>query len=139
MKTHKNPFFKLEDFQCLEILIEGTNVTSQVSIPGAPASIRLIEIHEDGLNLELPARCCAMGHTLAIDVNVKKIFGKSDDFVENKIHILGMVEEIETSPNSTLFVRLKFRQYAQEHWSSLLDYFSEKQLSVNKLIKNTRK
>ena len=137
MANQKNPFFKLDDFQSLETHLEGMNVTSQVRFPKTPSAIALIEIHEDGLTLELPDRSCAIGHALSLDINLKK--NTSTDPIEDNIHILGVIEELEKTQTSRLKVRLKFRQYAQKDWSQFLDYFSKKQVALNKLIQKTRK
>ena len=136
MIQSKNPFFKLEDFQSLEVTVEGKNVTSEMRLP---PPIHLIELHDDGLTLDLSPRSCADGHTLALDISLKKVIHEPDESIENKIHILGVIHELETMTDSRLKIRIKFRQYAQEEWKALIAYFSEKQHSINTLIKSSRK
>ena len=147
----KNPFFKLEDFQTLEMLIDGLNQTSQVRFPRGTEAVLLVQIMADGIWIEVPAKSCAMGHTLSLDINAKKMSGKKkvtlasgeireeDQYLENKMSIIGVIAEMQCEPNARQQVRLRFRQYAQNQWDSLLEYFAEKQHGINQIIKSTRK
>lgn len=133
MESKKNPFFKLEDFQVIEIHISGLNITSQVKISSDDRGIQLIETLSDGIWVELPAKSCAMGHTLSLNFLTRK------DQIENETTVVGVVEEIETNTAGRLNIKLKFRQYSQPEWDLLLNYISGKQNDINQFIKNTRK
>ncbi len=138
---NKNPFFTLEDFKSIEMIIDGLNSTSQVKIPGGVDAIQLVQILPDGVWIEVPPKSCAMGHTLSLHIIARWLAPQpaEKEYVETQLHILGVIEQIEESKRGRPQVRLKFRQFAQEHWDSLLDYFTQKQLSLNELIKVTRK
>ncbi len=127
MAEGKNPFFKVEDLEHLELAIVGMNSTSQVRFK--ENSIRLTQILDNGICIEVPPRSCAMGHSLALDISGKNL--------DEPIHIIGVIEEMHGEPNPE--VRIKFRQYSQENWGQLLDYFAGKQTNINAIIKNTRK
>ena len=127
MTQNKNPFFKVEDLQHLELVINGVNSTSQVRFKDK--SIKLTQILESGIWIEVPPKSCAMGHTLVLDITGKTIY--------SPIHILGVIEEMDSEQGNQ--VRLKFRQFSQENWVKLLSYFAGKQDNINMIIKNSRK
>lgn len=144
-----NPFFKMEDLQTLELTITGINSTSQVKFP--QGSLHLLQILPDGIWIEVPPKYCAHGHALTLDIVGKKQNGKvkkllangeaveEDSYLENQMHLMGVIEEIEGNPKEKHQVRVKFRQYSQSDWERLILYFLEKQVSINQLIKSTRK
>ena len=148
MESNSNPFFKLEDFQSLEVTVKGTNSTSQINIPG---DIPLLQVYSDGVSVELPPKCCAMGHTLVLDISARRLAGTSKkilpsgeaveetEYTESKLMITGVIEQMEGEPGGRQQVRLRFRQYGQKDWEDLLGYFSGKQTNINQLIKATRK
>ncbi len=127
MSNNKNPFFKVENLQHLELKVSGINSTSQV--PFKENSLHLIQILENGICIEVPPKSCAMGHSLSLNIS-----GLS---MEEPIPVIGVIENIEGDSNN--IVQLKFRQYSQENWKKLLEYFSGKQTSINTFIKNSRK
>lgn len=149
MAAERNPFFKLEDLHSLEFSVEGNNLTSQVKLPKGGAI--LTQILEDGVWVELPPRSCSLGHVLALNIEARKVTGTSksrlpsgeivekNEYMESKNHVTGVVDDIEGDPKGRMLVRLLFRQFAQEEWKTLLNYFSEKQGTVNRLIKSARK
>lgn len=140
MTTDKNPFFKLEDLHGLEVLVEGSNLTSKVNLKKGGTT--LTQILEDGVWLEVPPSSCAIGHVLSLDIDTRKCTGVTNgkkEYLENKNHVTGVVTEIEGDLKNRFQVRLVFRQFSQEQWKTLLSYLSEKQGSVNQLIKDTRK
>lgn len=127
MAADKNPFFKVEDFQRLDLVISGLNSTSQVRFK--EKSIQLTQILEQGIWIEVPSKSCAMGHSLALDISgIPSV---------PSIHLLGVIEEIDSAESNQ--VRLKFRQFSQENWTKLLSYLSGKQDNINRIMKNSRK
>lgn len=127
MTYEGNPFFKVEDLQPLELSINGVNSTSQVKFKSK--SIQLTQILENGIWIEVPAKSCAMGHTLDLEI--------AGPTLEKPMVFTGVIEEMEGDSNTQ--VRVKFRQYSQEEWTQLLAYFSKKQIRINAIIKNSRK
>ena len=130
-----NPFFKLEDFHSMELSVTGSNVTSGVDLP---APIHLIELHNEGITIELAPRSCADGHMLALDIQVKRNAGNPEDETVH-VPVVGVINEFEVMPDSRLKVRLKFRRFPQDQWQSLINYLSEKQGSLNALLRISRK
>ena len=113
--------------------IEGMNETSQVSIPGGPLSIILIEILEDGILIEVPHRSCADGHTLSLTVTTHR------PGAESKMQIVGVISQVETVSKSRQQVILHFRKIEKTEWEALLTYLNGKQEVVNQLIERARK
>ena len=147
----KNPFFNADDFRSIDMVIEGKNQTSQIIIPGGKSAIQLIQILDNGVWIEIPAKCCSMGHTLSLSMTARwkadlvqpsPNVGKnkiSPEYTEISLQILGVIEEMESDVAARHQVRIKFRQYGMAAWQNLLDYFSGKQTNLNQLIKSTRK
>ena len=135
----KNPFFRVEDFQNIEILIKGINVTSQIPLKDSEG-IHLVELLPDGVWLDLPKHSCALGHTLSLQV-----FVNMPGSIETQLNattpmeIVGRVEELEGDVNSRQKANFRFRQYPQEQWNKFTNLLSEKQNKINNLIRDTRK
>ena len=129
----KNPFFNADDFKSLDMTIEGTNQTSQMKITG----IQLVQILSNGIWVDIPPKCCSMGHSIALDLCAR--WTKDGAPVERKLHILSVIEEMEGLPGGRQQVKLRFRQYGMAEWEDLLGYYSGKQTNLNQLIQNTRK
>ncbi len=137
----KNPFFKIEDLRNLEVSIQGRNSTSTVQFE--EGSLRLTEILEDGMWIEAPIRSCSIGHSLVLDIQGKKISKKSAEKLESKIHVLGVIAKVEIDAEGVKKgvqnVKVRFKEFSMKDWKALLKYFSERQWSLNMLIKQTRK
>lgn len=132
-----NPFFSKEDFQDLSLVIRGVNSTSSIRIPDE--AIRFIELLVDGLWLEVPLNSCSAGHSLTLDIEGKKLSHKAAGYLENKVHVLGIIKEATETSETRQKVRVQLRSFSMREWEDLLVFFAEKQVSVNTLIKRTRK
>ncbi len=122
MTDSHNPFFKLDDFQNLEMSIEGVNSTSQVKMSGF---IGIVQILEDGMWLDVSAKSCSEGHALSLKIAARKFTGNSKrrlpsgetveekDYSENRMQITGVVEQVQAGEEGRIQARLKFRQYSQ--------------------------
>lgn len=128
-----------EDFQFLELSLEGSNHTSRLPIPSGSQSIQIVQFTENGIWIEVPPRSCAVGHTLSLQIFARKRNGSRAEMLEDAMHVTGVVETIEGDFNSRQQVRLGFRQYAPEQWDRLIGYFTDKQTQINDLIRRTRR
>jgi len=141
VENDKNPFFKTEDFNGVELKLNGVNSTSSMRF--ADGVLQVTQILENGLWLEMPLRSCSMGHSIMLEVWGKKFSKKLDVCIENKIQIQGVVEEIDLDGNLSerkmQSVKIRFKNYSIGSWKELLDFFQEKQMNINLLIKKTRK
>lgn len=126
-----NPFFSIEDFLSLEVNIEGSNLTSQVSI--LKGGIQLAQFLENGMVIEVPPRSCSTGHLLSLQIEVKRPVG--DQLVTASTTVTGIVVDLDGDPKTRQMASLAFRQYSRETWESFLEYLSTKQAKANDLIR----
>lgn len=128
-----NPFFSLADLESLELQIEGTNITSRVQL--ATGKIKLIEIAEKEVMIAVPEKSCSQGHSLSLVITASR--GEAAPVLQNQV--IGVVSEILENAEGWQRVRLVFRQFSMKDWQAVLDYFWNRQTSVNALLKSTRR
>ena len=128
-----NPFFSLADLESLDLQIEGTNITSRVKLP--PGKIRLIEIAEKDVLIAIPEKSCSQGQSLSL--SIEATCGDEPPVLQNQV--IGIATEILEDSDGWQRVRLVFRQYSVKDWQTILDYFFNRQTSVNALLKSTRR
>lgn len=147
------PVYGWNDFQTLELSIEGMNHTSQIPIEGSSRSgLRITELTENGAWLEMPAKSCAVGHTLSIKILAKTILNRAEEITTTPtadpkseateavpLHFTAMVDAVETDTGTgPQQVLISFRQHTPEEWFDLVRYFTEKQAKLNALLWRTR-
>jgi hypothetical protein len=138
--------YNWDDFRTIELAIEGLNHTSQQPITSATRTMRIAELTENGAWIEMPARCCSVGHTLSLRILAKTILDKSSEPVviapgldEEAVHVTAVVESIEGElAASSQQVLISFRQHTPAEWRELIDYFTAEQTKLNTLIRRTR-
>ena len=103
--------------------------------------VRIKELKEDGLILEIPLNICQRGHTLTLfflnlDYRNKIILPVTGVFKEAIYEVMAKVEEIETNNcnKESVFVVLHFTQYDQVGWKKILNMYSENQDAINELL-----
>lgn len=118
-------------------------MTSQIPFPKGAKPIEIIETFSDGVWIEIPPRCCALGHTLNLNIIINKSSDTENTLtrqeVEGDIQVLGVVEELENTSEKRMIAKVKFRQFSPKAWQFLLDRFRSKQDQLNDLIGRTRK
>jgi hypothetical protein len=135
-----------DDFETIELAIEGINHTSQQPI-STTRSMRIAELTENGAWVEMPARSCSVGHTLSLRILAKTILDRSDDVEvlspnkdEEAVHVTAVVETVEgenSAPSQQVLI--SFRQHTPSEWRELIAYFGAQQTKLNSLIRRTRR
>ncbi len=140
-EAEKNPFFKIDDLRSIQLSIQGKNSTSRM--PFDEGVLRLTEVFEDGIWIEAPIRSCSIGHSLVLDIQARKASKKSAEKLESKIHVLGVIAEVDTdaagAKKGVQHVKVRFKEFSIKDWKALLKFLSEKQFNLNLLMKRTRK
>lgn len=123
------------------------NHTSQIPIEGtARSALRITELTDNGAWIEMPARSCAVGHTISLRILARTILNRDETVTveetltdENSLHFTAMVDEIQDGEGtSSQQVLISFRQHTPQEWESLIRYFNDKQEKLNFLLRRTR-
>ena len=125
--------FNLSELESLDLQIEGSNLTSRTKL--SSGKIKLIEIAENDVLIAVTEKSCSQGHSLSLVISATR--GGGAPLLQNQV--IGVAAEVLEDSLGWQRVRLVFRQYSIKDWQTILDYFFDRQTSVNALIQVTRK
>jgi hypothetical protein len=115
------PLIRSADFRPIRVELEVRNTTTGAETR-KDFAIRLIEVGEKSIVLELPRKSCAMGHGMSIEVDV----------YEPNLHLstTARVVAVETFDSGGDGVTLNLMQYDDKTWQEFLKIFSARQREI---------
>ncbi len=117
--------FSPKNSQSLEVRFKMVNSTAGTSVTDEK-KIKLIQLLEKGLMIEAPARSCAVGHNISLDIRCIGTEPLKIDF-----HITGRVESLKSFPDeNTDEITLKLLQYPEAPWDALNKVFVDRQKEI---------
>src|SRR4051794_17868841 len=117
------------DFQSANLSFAMTNTTTKTSVKKSD-TVRLIELMERGMVLEVPPRTCSKGHKLLLVVKVAGLQGKSFAFTTT-----ATVDEIESLPDGVDHIVVTLTQYDEREWIQFQNSFSSRQQDIENFFK----
>lgn len=134
-------YIKPKNFSRCEHYIYLRNETSSTSF-AIPEKIKIIELLEKGLTLELPKNICQAGHNLTLFFvpNTKRDYKIKvptlGHIKEAEFEIIGKIEKISAIENESEFIsaHISFTQYNVKMWKKLLQKHSDNQNDINQLV-----
>jgi hypothetical protein len=103
--------------------------------------ILIKELKDDGLTLEIPINVCQKGHGLTLfflskETDKKMTLPNSGSFKEALFEVIAKVDKVESNSLSKemVFVDLRFSQYDQDKWKTILKLYSKNQDAINDLL-----
>ena len=121
------------DFQSIRLKFEITNTTTSQDFRKDQAEIKMVELGERGMTLEVPWKSCAQGHSLIIVMTTAGI--KSGDFV---FETTAKVSEYEQLEDGIDRVVVSFVQFDEKVWEKFLKSFSDRQREIEQFFAATR-
>jgi len=114
--------------QSILIQIELENTTARTQLNDS-SKIKVIQILEKGLVLEVPDKICAAGHNLGLKFNCKGSDGTPLTF-----QATGKVESVTHFPDHSDQVKIKLVQYLEPPWEALLKMLQERQKQITQFL-----
>ena len=103
--------------------------------------VKIKELKDDGLTLEIPVNICQRGHTLTLfflnlEYKNKIVLPTSGSFKDAIYEVVAKVEEVEINNcnKDTVFVLLHFSQYDQVGWKKILNMYAQNQEAIDELL-----
>lgn len=97
-----------------------------------PSKIKVIELQEKDVVLEIPSKKFAVGHYLLIGINARNTTRKLKPFVgEGRIAELLPQEDTDQ-------IRLTLTQFEQVRWDELRGVFEQRQQEIEEFLSNSR-
>lgn len=112
------------DFESIKLQVSMNNTTTNTAVR-KNFTIRIIEIPERGLVLEVPIRSCARGHNVIVQIETVK-----PDKVRGIFQATAKVEDLESASESVDKVTLSLVQFDEKQWKFLCDTFSRRQREI---------
>lgn len=137
-KSAKTPpqddgFFKASDFKSIELSFEINNTTTRTKFRD-PGEIRLIQMGDRELTLEVAPRSCAMGHGLMMSINAVTPEGETFPF-----SCTAKVEESERPDDSRMDrIRVALVQFNETDWEIFRRLFADRQNDIEKFFQAAR-
>lgn len=124
---------RVSDFESMKIRIEVKNTTTRTEVP-KNAAVELLEIHDRGVVLALPAQSCAHGHNLMISFQATTPQKKEFSFVSTaKVELAEKLDD-----DDQLRITLSFLQYDEAGWRRFCDGFNSRQAEIEEFFKAAR-
>ncbi len=108
--------------------IKMENTTAGTSSADSQA-IKMLQILDKGLILEVPEKTCAAGHHVAL-----KIKGIGIPNLDLQFNATGKVESAERFPDHTDQIQIKLIQYPEGAWDALQRVIAERQEQLVKFL-----
>lgn len=112
------------DFTPVKLEFKVENLFTQTSVKKG-SSVVLSEFKERGFILELPARTCASGHHLFIEVSTQGKPGK-----QIRMEMTCKVEQVDSIGEGVCTVEVSLLQFDEGKWQELQDYYSGRQNEI---------
>lgn len=131
--TDPKALLNVADFESIQIEFDVTNTTTG-TLFRKNVSIRVAQIGERGMHLEVPRRSCAMGHSLAIKLHIRNI-PRADDL---EFEATAKVETLETFEQGGDSIGLQILQCDERQWQRFLEIFSSRQKEIEEFFAAAR-
>lgn len=121
-----------KDFSTIQVDLKITNSTTRMDFKASPP-IKLVELTEQGMVLEIPERSCAENHNLVIDAQAK---APNKDPV--RLTVTAKVDQIEPCKDGTDRISLSLVQVREEEWNKFRYVFSSRQDEIDAFLISSR-
>lgn len=136
--------FNPRDFESIQLLFSFQNITTRTEVRDQPR-IKLVELGDRTLTLELPAKSCNEKHNVLVTI-FKVDQAKKSDSTERKIRrngqplvsVTGKVLAAEDVGEEVLRVEIECVQYDERSWSELLSIYSRRQAEIDGFLAAAR-
>jgi hypothetical protein len=119
-------------FQAITVEITLTNTTTRTTVKES-TTIKLVEIAEQGIALEVPPRTCAQGHNLLFELKLVKP-GATKPFA---LKATGKVSEVESLDGADR-ADVVLIQFDEKEWEQVLSAFMSRQSEIEEFLKAAR-
>jgi hypothetical protein len=119
------PLIKPDDFESIDIEFEVVNTTTGTAFR-KNVKIRLTQLTEKGMMLEVPRRACAQGHALSLKLNIRTV-NPPESLAFEATAKVDLVENFEKGGDS---VTVTLLQYDEKQWAQLNGIFSSRQKEI---------
>lgn len=124
------PLFDKKQFDSIRFEIQASNTTSKVAITQSK-SIKMEEISLEGMTLSLPARSCAQGHHLKVELRVLR------GIQTESFSATALVQEVISAQSEDL-VKLKLLQFNRDDLEKVLNFITSEGQQVYSLFKQMK-
>ncbi|WP_417336016.1 hypothetical protein [Halobacteriovorax marinus] len=131
----------LNQYQELNYGVVLRNDTSGISFLSAQF-IRINELREDSVCICIPKNLCQVGHNLSLaffKVTPKRIVKFPTPENQESITIIGKVIDQQVADEEKVYIEVKFTQYKDNEWNTILNDYREKQEGITSVIEEVKK
>jgi hypothetical protein len=93
--------------------------------------MKLVEVYDRGMTLEIPEKSCAKNHNLMLDMKIILPKGKKEIHFPATVSVI----DIESTGEGTDTVVVKLLQYEEKEWQEFLNGYSSRQDEINEFLK----
>lgn len=122
---HAAELVKIDDLQSVEILASFSNTTSN-STTIKPGQTRVLELDEHGLALEVPEKCCSVGHNAMIEIQIPKF--------NIVFKATAKVEAIEGHSGHKDLIQLKLVQFPEDVWAEMNKKLNQRREEIEQFL-----
>ena len=134
------PWIRIGDFRETSYWISVENATTGTAVK-SDEGLEVIELLESGLVLKMPARVCASGHLLRIQIAQRSTTpvppGEEARLIA-AIDATAKVMAIEDFDAEHRVVTAHFYQYEEFHWRRLLTEYAKRQVEIRDLLRSRK-
>lgn len=124
---------EIPDLSSVVLTVSGFENTTSNTVMKEVTQVLVIGFLLKGVMLDLPAKCCAVGHHIQIKLSVF-----DQDTLRYVLEITGKVDEVDKSSGSRDQVVLTFLQYPEKLWSQVMSDLKKRQEELMKLMEATK-
>ena len=120
------------DFVSMKLQFHLTNTTTQTTVKNNKA-IRLIELQNRGLTLEVPSPSCHQGHNIILEIT-----GFDEHKNEFKFSSTAKVEHLESVQDNMDRIDITLVQYDEKAWENFCHRFSHRQNEITDFFERAK-
>ena len=91
--------------------------------------VKVLEILEKGLVLDVPGKTCSAGHFLAFEIS-----GEGFPDLDFPLRATGKVESVKKFPDHRDQIQVKFIQYPEDPWDMIHRFLAQRQEEISKFL-----
>ncbi len=134
------PWVKISDLIETSLWISIENITTRTQLERAEG-LQLIEISDQGMTLQIPARTCSLGHLLIVRLEKRKLNplepGDSSELTE-EFQATAKVVELEALNPKAVTIVVKFYQFQEDSWNKFIADFSSRMTELNRQLRKVQ-
>lgn len=151
MAKHLSDYIFKKNFEAFSHRLCVRNETSNTIFTKSEV-IKIKELKEDGVTLEIQNNVCQKGHNLTLfflnsdtqGTQEKIVLPNSGHYKEALFEAIGKVEKLETNnvlenKEKMVLIDLHFTQYDQVAWRKILNLYEQNQDQINKMLTEQHK